>query len=215
MTPSAPTSHRAFVWLILVAALAAAAGLWLGGRLSSRTSAPALDSAVLYPQPRPVREFRLAQTSGKPLTVADWQGHWNIVYFGYASCPDVCPMTLATFKAAAKTLADRGLADRVRFDFISVDPQRDTPEKLGPYVAYFNADFIAATGTDEQLTDLTRALGILYSRRVGSDGIIEVDHSGSAVIVDPQARVVGIFRPPFAAAALAKDLSALIAAPGI
>jgi protein SCO1/2 len=214
MTPTAPPSHRAFVWLILIAALAAAAGLWLGGRLSSGASAPALDSAVLYPQPRPVREFRLDQSSGRPLTVADWQGHWNVVYFGYSSCPDVCPTTLATFKAAAKVLAERGLADRVRFDFISVDPQRDTPEKLGPYVAYFNTDFIAATGTDEQLTTLTRALGILYSRRIGSDGLVEVDHSGSAVIVDPQARVVGIFRPPLAAAALAKDLSTLIAAPG-
>jgi protein SCO1/2 len=214
MTSSAPASHRAFVWLILVAALAAAGGLWLGGRLSEGPRAPALDSAVLYPQPRPVGEFRLGQASGKPLTLADWRGHWNIVYFGYASCPDVCPTTLATFKAAAKTLADRGLADRVRFDFISVDPQRDTPEKLGAYVGFFNPDFVAATGTDEQLTDLTRALGILYSRRVGSDGLVEVDHSGSAVIVDPQARLVGMFRPPFAAAALANDLSKLIAASG-
>jgi protein SCO1/2 len=209
MTPRAPASHRSFVWLILIAALAAAVGLWFGNRQFGGGGTPALESAVLYPQPRTVAEFQLTRADGKPLTLSDWRGRWSVVYFGYASCPDVCPTTLASFKAAWKILGEQGLRDRVSIDFISVDPQRDTPEQLGKYVAFFSPDFVAATGTDEQLTALTRSLGLIYSRTTGSDGAIEVDHSGSAVIIDPQARLVGIFRPPFAPASVARDLATL------
>lgn len=209
MPLSSPASHRSFVWIILVAALAAGAGLWFGNRQFGRTDQPKLAHAVLYPQPRELPEFRLTQADGKPLTLADWRGRWNVAYFGYASCPDVCPTTLTVFKQVWKVLDERGLHDRVRLNFVSVDPQRDTPEILGKYVAFFSPDFIAATGSDEQLTSLTRALGLLYSRTTGPNGEIQVDHSGSAVIVDPQGRLVGMFRPPFAAADVAADLATL------
>jgi protein SCO1 len=212
MSLSAPASHRSFVWIILVAALAAGAGLWLGNREFGRPAQPRLESAVLYPQPRPLPDFQLTRADGQSLTLADWRGHWNLVYFGYASCPDVCPTSLAVFKQAWAALGTRGLHDRVRIDFVSVDPQRDTPEILGKYVAFFSPDFVAATGSDEQLTGLTRALGLLYSRRTGANGEIEVDHSGSAVIVDPQGRLIGMFRPPFAAAGVAADLATLAGA---
>jgi protein SCO1/2 len=202
------------VWLVLVAALAAGAGLWLSGRFflapTPATASASLENAVLYPQPRAVPEFRLTQGDGQPLSLSDWQGHWNVVYFGYTNCPDVCPTTLATFKQSWKDLGQRNLAGRVRFDFVSVDPERDTPEHLRQYVAFFSPDFIAATGSDEELTRLTRALGLVYSRTTAANGNIEVDHSGSAVIIDPQGRLVGMFRPPFAARALTADLAVLI-----
>jgi len=208
---SPPASHRSFVWLILIAALAAGLGLWLGGRQFGGVAAPPMTSAILYPQPRAAPAFELTQANGKPLTDADWQRRWNLVYFGYASCPDVCPTALAAFKQVWKELGDRHLQDRARIYFISVDPQRDTPALLQSYAAFFSPDFIAATGSDEQLTKLTRALGLLYSRTTKADGTIEVDHSGSAVIIDPHGQLVGIFRPPFAPKAISADLAALIA----
>ena len=197
--------------LILVAALAAGAGLWVGNRYFNSPAQPLLEAALLYPEPRPLPDFTLAQANGKPLTLADWRGHWNIVYFGYASCPDVCPTTLQTLKSVWTDLGKRGISGRVRIDFISVDPERDTPEVLGKYVAFFSPEFVAATGTDEQLRQVTRALGLVYSRTKSADGAIEVDHSGSAVIVDPQGRLAGIFRPPLAAKETADDISALVA----
>lgn len=197
--------------LILIAAVAAAAGLWLANRYMGAPAQPALASALLYPEPRPLPDFILAQANGAPLTLADWRGHWNIVYFGYASCPDVCPTTLQTLKSVWNDLGKRGLRESVRIDFISVDPERDTPDLLGRYVAFFSPDFIAATGNDEQLTRITRALGLVYSRTKSADGAIEVDHSGSAVIVDPQGRLTGIFRPPLAAKETADDIAALVA----
>jgi len=214
MNRSVPPAHRSFVWVVLVGALAAALGLWFGNRQFGRPPAATLEAAVLYPQPRAVPDFQLTRTDGKPLTLADWRGHWNVVYFGYANCPDVCPTTLASFKQVWKELGERGLRDRVAIDFISVDPQRDTAELLGKYVAFFSADFLAATGTDAQLTALTRSLGLVYSRTTAADGTIQVDHSGSAVIIDPQGRLIGIFRPPFAPAAVAGDLVTLATSPG-
>ncbi|HEY8010171.1 MAG TPA: SCO family protein [Rudaea sp.] len=196
-------------YLILIAALAAAVGLWLGNRYYAAESAPKLASALLYPQPRALPDFHLDQANGQPLTLADWRGHWNIVYFGYTACPDVCPTTLQTLKSAWNELGKRGLHDKIRIDFVSVDPERDTPDVLGKYVSFFSADFVAASGSDEELTKITRALGLVYTRTKNADGNIEVDHSGSAVIVDPQGQLIGIFRPPLAAADVVGDMTTL------
>jgi protein SCO1/2 len=199
------------IWLIVAAAVAAGLGLWLGQRFFTAPEQPKLENAVLYPAPRAIADFHLTRANGQPLTLADWRGRWTVVFFGYTSCPDVCPTTLATFKQVWKDLAARGVSDKVRFDFISVDPQRDTPDVLHKYVSYFDPDFIAATGPDSELTPLTRALGLIYSRSTDANGAVAVEHSGSAVIVDPQAREVGIFRPPFVAGAIADDLATLTA----
>jgi protein SCO1 len=210
MTTPKPASRLNLTALILIAALAAAAGLWLGNRYFNAPAQPRLASALLYPEPRPLPDFVLTQANGKPLTLADWRGHWNIVYFGYASCPDVCPTTLQAFKSVWNDLGKRGIQEDGRIDFISVDPERDTPELLGKYVGFFSPDFIAATGSDQQLTNLTRTLGLVYSRTKNAEGVIEVDHSGSAVIIDPKGRLVGIFRPPLAPRETADDIATLV-----
>jgi protein SCO1/2 len=199
------------IWLFVAAAVAVALGWGMGQRFLAASEQPKLGNAVLYPAPRAIPEFHLAQASGQPLTLADWRGYWTVVYFGYTSCPDVCPTTLTTFKQAWKDLAARGLTGKVRFDFISVDPQRDTPDVLHKYVGYFDPDFVAATGPDDELAKLTRALGLMYARSTDANGAIAVEHSGAAVIVDPQGREAGIFRPPFVAKAIAGDLAALAA----
>lgn len=199
-------------YLILIAAVGAALGLWLGSRMLAPPAASPFAAAVLYPTPRVLPDFHLTRADGGTLTPADWKGHWTVAFFGYTNCPDVCPTTLATFKAAWSKLGAAGVADRVRFDFISVDPARDTPEQLGKYVGYFSKDFVAATGTDEELTRLTRALGLIYSREPTGNGDYAVDHSASAVIIDPSGREIGLFRPPFDASQIAADLKTLAGA---
>ncbi len=141
---------------------------------------------MLYPTRRAIPDFHLTRADGRALTLADWKGRWNVAYFGYTNCPDVCPTTLATFKEVWRTMRAAGVADRLRFDFISVDPERDTPEKLAKYVGFFSPDFVAATGTDEELTTPdARARAALRAHPTGN-GDYTVDHSGSAVIIDPQ-----------------------------
>ncbi|HEY6942033.1 SCO family protein [Dokdonella sp.] len=199
-------------WLILIAALAAAVGLWLGTRVLAPAPGPRLSAVVLYPAPRELPEFHLDRSDGSALTLADWKGRWTIVFFGYTSCPDVCPTTLSDFKQVWKRLPPAA-RDRVRFDFISVDPQRDTPTQLARYVGFFEPQFVAASGSDEQLTRLTHALGLVYARGEPKDGTYDVDHSASAVLIDPQGRQAGVLRPPFDAATIAADLVALAGTP--
>jgi protein SCO1/2 len=195
--------------VILIAAFGAALGLWFGSRMVGAPAPPHLESAVLYPTPRALPDFQLIRSDTQPLTLADWKGHWTVAFFGYTNCPDVCPTTLTTFKQAWKLLGAAGALDKVRFDFISVDPARDTPAPLARYVGFFSKDFVAATGSDDELTRLTRALGLVYSREKSADGNYAVDHSASAVIIDPEGREIGLFRPPFEAAKIAADLQTL------
>lgn len=207
------TRYNAFgrtlpTFAILIAAFAAGMGLWLGSRLLAPFQ-PALSAGLLYPSPRPVPEFTLARADGNPLTLADWRGRWTLVFFGFTNCPDVCPTTLATLKQAWVELGRRGLADRIRVDFVSVDPQRDTSETLMKYVGYFSPDFVAATGSDEELGKLTRSLGLVYARTPNESGDYSVDHSAAVIIVDPQGRLVGMFRPPLDAAKIASDMVTL------
>jgi protein SCO1/2 len=208
MTRLRSTGRVSATVLILIGAFAAALGLWFGARMLGGPNPPQLRTAVLYPAPRALPEFHLLRSDNAPLTLADWQGHWTVAFFGYTNCPDVCPTTLATFKQVWKRL-DPAVAKKLRFTFVSVDPIRDTPELLARYVGYFSPDFIAATGSDEQLTLLTRALGLAYSRDKTDNGDYSVDHSASAVIIDPQGRQIGLFRPPFDPADVAADLSTL------
>lgn len=196
-------------WLIVIAAFAAASGLWFGARIFGTPSLPQLEATLVYPTPRVLPDFRLNRSDGKPLTLADWKGRWTVAFFGYTHCPDVCPTTLAAFKQTWALLGQAGIQDKVRFDFISVDPARDTPTQLGRYVGFFSKDFVAATGSDEELGRLTHALGLVYMREKSDDGNYTVDHSASAVIIDPQGRQYGLVKPPIDAAKLARDLHAL------
>lgn len=196
--------------LIVVAAIALALGLWAGSRWLAGSTTPDLKAAVMYPTGLNIPDFQLQRADGKSLTANDLRGQWTIAFFGFTHCPDVCPTTLASFKQVWARLAEQGKSDKVQFLFISVDPERDTPDQLARYVAFFNKDFVAATGTDEELTRLTRALGILYLRVPDQSGGYSIDHSASAMIIDPQGRRAGMFRPPFAPDAVSADLLTLI-----
>ena len=196
--------------LIVLAAIAAAIGLWAGSRWLAPEPSPELKTAIVYPAPLTIPDFKLKRSDGKTFTAADFHGHWTIAFFGFTHCPDVCPTTLAAFKQVWNTLAAAGKTDKVQFIFVSVDPERDTAEQLARYVGFFNKDFIAATGTDEQLTRLTRALGMVYAKVPEESGGYSIDHSASAVIIDPEGRRAGLFRPPFEVAPISADILALV-----
>lgn len=208
MNSTTRTSRSLPTLLVLVAALAAGLGLWVGNRQINQSPLK-LTTGALYPEPREVPDFQLLQPNGKSYSKNDWLGHWTLVFFGYTTCPDVCPTTLTTFKHVWGELEQSGVDASFRFDFISIDPERDLPEQLGQYVAYFNPKFRAATGSDEDLGRLTRAMGLVYTRTIGPDGNVQIDHSASAVIINPKGELIGLFRPPLQAQAMAADLKNL------
>ncbi len=196
--------------LFVLAAIAVALGLWAGSSWLAPEPPPELKTAVMYPAPLTIPDFKLQQSDGKPFTAAELRGHWTIAFFGFTHCPDVCPTTLAAFKQVWSRLATAGKTAKVQFVFVSVDPERDSAEQLTRYVGFFNKEFIAATGADDQLTRLTRALGLVYAKVADESGGYSIDHSASAVIIDPLGRRAGLFRPPFEPSPIAADIERLV-----
>lgn len=205
-------------WPALVIGIAALlAGIWLalrflGPSLPPGTAAPALTTGTLLPQRRALTPFALADTAGAPFTEASLRGRWTLLAFGYASCPDVCPLLLATFRDVHRRLAERELAGEVRFVFVSVDPERDDLATLKDYVTYFDPAFLGATGPHPELQRLTRQLGVLYQRAAEGESAVGylVDHSATLLLIDPEGRFTAVFGAPHDASGIAADVGALV-----
>lgn len=144
----------------------------------------------------------------------DLRGRWSLVFFGFASCPHICPDTLYTLARAHQVLAQAGLDEQCQVIFVSVDPDRDTPARLADYIARFNPEFRAFTGGHEELGALTGQLGIAYELRPRDPASQDYDvvHSTSVVVIDPSLRLRGAFTPPHDSARMARELQALIGA---
>lgn len=202
---------------LAIGAAALIAGVWLALRVPGLgmpwgAAAPTLATGTLLPQRRALAPFALTDTNGAPFTEASLRGHWTLLAFGYASCPDVCPMLLATFRDVHRRLAERRLAGLLRFVFISVDPERDDLAGLKSYVAYFDPSFLGATGPHAELQRLTRQLGVLYQKAADGGSALGylVDHSATLLLIDPQGRFTAVFSAPHDAQGLAADIAALL-----
>lgn len=156
---------------------------------------PQIPEGVLE-KPRPLTAFKL-ERDNSPLDQSALKGKWTFMFFGYTHCPDVCPTTLAELNGTYGMLAgDPGVLDDTQFVFVSVDPERDTPQSLASYVSYFNEAFIGATGTPDELSALTRQLDIMYSRGEASESGYVVNHSSAVLLIDPQVRYYARFKAP-------------------
>jgi protein SCO1/2 len=134
-------------------------------------------------------DFTLTSADG-PVSLESLRGKMVLIYFGYASCPDVCPTSLALITAALKTLAPADLA-RVQVLFISVDPARDTPAKLKQYTGYFHPNIAGITGSPDAIVDVTARYGAVYRiTPVQSAAGYVVDHTSVTSVVAPDGRLV-------------------------
>lgn len=158
-----------------------------------------IPGATLLPQPRPLGDFEFTDHLGRPFTPQQLQGKWTFVFFGYTHCPDICPNTMTLFNVVANMLEkDPHTAGKTRFMLVSVDPERDTPETLSTYMAYFNQSFIGITGSHQQLQNLTRKLGVVYMpvQDKTSPNNYEVDHSASIILLSPRGEFQAVFSAP-------------------
>src|SRR5262245_34403008 len=125
-------SNRYWVSVGAIAVVAALAGIYVA-RMLGQPAVPSLESGTSLPQARALSEFKLVDTRGAPASPAALRGHPTLVFFGFTHCPDVCPTTLATLTSVQKQAGVPGL----KIALISVDPERDTPQQLGGYIASF------------------------------------------------------------------------------
>jgi protein SCO1/2 len=179
----------------LAAALALAGGVLVAVFFASSEGAQS-KYIQLYPQPRQLKDFELFDQDGHVFEKANLLGHWTLTFVGYTFCPDVCPTTLAELKRIYPQLQQIRADFPVQVMFLSVDPQRDTAERLKEYIQYFHPDFIAVSAPHTQLFPLVRSMGMMYSMSESTENAnYLVDHSASVVVVNPQAQVVGRFKP--------------------
>jgi protein SCO1/2 len=197
-------SNRYWVSVAAVAVAAAIAGVYVA-RTLSLPAIPSLESGTSLPQPRALADFALVDTQGAPASPATLRGHPTLAFFGFTYCPDVCPTTLATLASVQKQVALPGL----KVALISVDPERDTPEQLGRYIASFGGDLIGLTGPAPEIVKTQKSFGVAASRVDLPGGSYTMDHSATVFALDSGARIVAVFTPPFNAGALARDVERL------
>ena len=139
--------------------------------------------------------FTLTDQNGRRVTDQSWPGKYKLVYFGYTFCPDVCPVDMRVLGAGLRRFeqSDPALGAKVQPIFVSVDPQRDTPQVLREFVANFHPRLVGLTGTPDELARMARAYGVYYERREGATpGSYLMDHSRNAVLYGPDGAPIAI-----------------------
>ena len=164
--------------------------------------------------PRTVNRFSLEGVDEKSFDNKSLKGKWTLMFFGFTNCGYVCPTTMAELAKMYRTLEDKGVKNLPRIVMISIDPERDTPEKLRAYVTSFHPNFYGARGDEESIKSMTREMGIAYAKVIekGSNDATNYDiqHSGALTLFNPNGELNAFFTTPHHADLLAKDYLLLV-----
>lgn len=153
---------------------------------------PQMGVSIISP-PIKLPDTNLINQDGNPFHLDSIKGHWSLFFFGYTHCPDICPTTLTSMNRLAKTA---GSSD-MKYVFVTLDPERDTPEKLKEYVHYFNTDFIALSGDKTNIDSLTETVGVIYEiDKNNGNKNYDINHYSAILVIDPQGRLRAHILPP-------------------
>lgn len=182
--------------MAILAMFAISAGFYISLKQAHQAQQTASNiEGLFWPNPKQIHEFSVLDQDGKDFGLKQMRGKWSFIFFGYSHCPDVCPVTMSVMANSYKEL----VAENNDFQviFASVDPERDTTEKLSQYVSYFNPDFIGLGGSNEMINSLTGQIGVAYyiNKEDQTEDYL-VDHSASIFLIDPLGRMVGKLSPP-------------------
>ena len=173
---------------------------------------PAVTTATLLVPPRPLPPLALVDQNNQPFGADRLRGGWSFVFFGFTSCPDVCPVTMSALAQTRKLLADLPEPSRPRVVMISVDPELDTPERLAAYVKGFDPAFVGATGTKPAIDELAKRMGVLVATRPLDGDAYTVDHTTSLFLVGPDGALRALFSAPHEPDKIAADYRRIAAA---
>ena len=191
-------------------------------------SIPETEAVFVLPETVRLENFEMVNSRLGPFGLEQVRGRWSLFFFGYTFCPDVCPtelFMLSQLMSAIDKDPDTDLS-APQVVFVSVDPQRDTPEALQQYAGYYHSSFIGITGEQSNVDSLAKAMGVFYERVYHSNGeVVEFDspqaipaelvnsylinHSSSIFLLNPAGELHAIFTPPHDPATMIRDLAAI------
>lgn len=206
--PSQTRRRRRLVWwVILGCVLAVAIAITPYLRWGARSTAP--EFGIVVDSPAPAENFTLDSTTGEPVSLADFRGKPVLLYFGYTTCPDVCPTTLSDLRAAMKILGDR--QNEVQVLFVSVDPERDTVSRMAEYLKFFDPAFIGLAGPVEQIESIASRFGVIFVKREAATAAdYLVDHTSTVMAIDSEGYVRFMFPYGTTGEQMATDIKKLI-----
>ena len=150
----------------------------------------------LIEPPRNLGAFNLMDSAGKEFLPKDFEGKWNMLFFGFTFCPDICPITMSMLSRIEKGL-DIENQEKIRIFLVTVDPDRDSPEQLKVYLENFSENFIGLTGGLDQIYNFATRVNAPFSPISNSkDPHYTVDHTGSIILINPEGNYAGFFRAP-------------------
>jgi len=193
--------------LVLVALVFILTWYRLTGGFAKTMSAEELRDlgALVYEEPVQLRPFSLTDHTGADFSLQNLNGQWTLIFFGFTSCPDICPLTLTELNQFYRTLPEEFKDTKVVM--VTVDPDRDTAEKLAAYMSSFHPDFIGVNGPYADIADLARQLFVAHSpppsqapadehaghNMASNPADYVIDHSGNVLIINPQGQYHGFF----------------------
>jgi len=188
--------------LIITAIIAMSAGLWLAQNTKTNQvslTTPTIQGAI-YPTEKLINPFKLVNHLGNEFSNKNLKGHWSIVFVGYTHCPDICPTTLSLMSDVHRELSLQKM-DSPHVIFLTIDPERDTPNVMNNYIEYFNAEFTGLTGTLANIEKFTKNLNAVYRKAPGLGGEITIDdylmdHSSALMLINPKGNLQSILTAP-------------------
>jgi len=205
-----------FPVLLLVLLIAGSAVYWVEAPMAPSVQALQLKAGTLLSQPRTLPDVILKASDGSDKFSHDYAGKWTLLFAGYTHCPDVCPTTMSDLNRVSQLLLQQGIdPQKFRILFLSIDPERDTAEKLRDFARYFNPAFEAVTAKPSDLEVFTKALGVVYLKipadKASPADKYVMDHSTAVLLLDPAFRFAGLFSAPHDPQAIADDLVKILA----
>ncbi len=189
---------RHMIWLVVIVSLGAAVFLLLPNLLNQEPPPPRLSdnlAGVIVMSPAvELPDFELRDQNNQPVNEEAFENRWTLAFFGYTHCPDVCPNAMFVMNSISRR---DDIPTDTRYAFFSVDPNRDTPERLKDFVEYFNPNFVGITGEKSEIDKVAEKLGVIYDFEGDTnDGDYLVNHFAAIYLIDPEARVRGYILPP-------------------
>jgi protein SCO1/2 len=162
-------------------------------------------TATELPEPRPLADVRFVDDAGRDVRLSDFKGDFTLLFFGFTNCPDVCPLTLSLLAQVRADVAARAPRFTPRVLFVSVDPNRDSPERIAAYLNGFDSEFVGVTASDAELAPLLQALGVAVEKHEHGGANYNVVHNSAVYVLDRNAEWIAVSTGPHDPAVLASD----------